>query len=75
MRTPEGEVSPHEWLRDAYLRIDHAIEPLVKLGITPEEKEQMEDYLKQSSEEAEKAIWLLWNMFSHFDAMEWMRNK
>lgn len=53
-----GETSPREWLKDAYQRIDAALEPLMNLGITDDEKKELEDYLTDD-DELGKAIWLI----------------
>ena len=53
------EVSPKEWLKDAYLRCDEALDPLLQLSITKEQRQEMEDYLKETDDELGKAIWLM----------------
>ena len=54
-----GETTPKEWLKDAYQRIDAALEPLMNLGITKDEIKKLEDYLKNTDDEIGKSIWLI----------------
>lgn len=66
-----GEVSPKTWLKDAYLRIDEALTPLMRLGNTLDAKQELSEYLDDTDDELGKAIWLILN----YDARVWMLNE
>ena len=51
-------ISPRDWLKTAYIKIDATLEYLM-WNVKNEEVKEMEDYLKNTDDELAKAIWLI----------------
>ena len=68
-------ISPEEWLKKSYLKIDAALETMMMNVKTKELKKEIDDYIKETDlrgdEELAKAIWLIAN----YDARRWMKKK
>jgi ABC-type hemin transport system substrate-binding protein len=65
----DSTITPKEWLQKSYLKIDAALDTMMMNVKTNELKKEMDDYIKENSDdELAKAIWLVAN----YDARKWM---
>jgi len=51
-----GEVSPESWMKDAIERMSESLKPLMNI-CNQQEKDEMEEWLKENGDEFEKSIW------------------